>query len=368
MSVLAVGLMSGTSLDGIDAALVRIGGPADLDLVAFRTEPFDADMRAEILRVIHEGGARDLARLHVDLGGRFAAAVLRLLEAAGVGSDEIAFVAGHGQTIWHDPGRVSLQIGDPAVIAEAVGVMVVSDFRSRDVAAGGQGAPLVPIADVNLFGHPERGRALLNIGGMANVTWVPRRGVTDGVIAFDTGPGVAVVDAIVRRIAPELRFDTDGALAARGQADESVVSDWLEHPYFGAPPPKSTGRETFSESCAADILERTGGADAVATAVLLTAQAIGGALTRFLPETPSRDLVVSGGGARNPAILEALRRAIPGWPVRLFTDEFFDGDAKEAAAFAHLGWLTLEGRPGNVPSATGAAGSRVLGSITPGGT
>src|SRR5712692_8192513 len=191
--VLAVGVMSGT--------------PLDARLVAFHQDAYAAPERAQIIETIARGGARELALLHVALGERFAGAVLELLATAKVAPRDVAFVASHGQTVWHEPGRASLQLGDPAVIAERVGVRVVSDFRARDVAAGGQGAPLVPIADVLLFGHPERGRLLLNIGGMANVTFAPRRGGIDGAVAFDTGPGVAVVDAVTRQLDPAAPFD-----------------------------------------------------------------------------------------------------------------------------------------------------------------
>jgi len=183
-SCLAVGVMSGTSLDGVSTALVRLSDdPLGAQLVAFRQEPYGAAERGQIVETIARGGSKDLALLHVALGERFAGAILQLLAGSGTAPRDVSFVASHGQTIWHEPGRATLQLGDAAVIAERVGVRVVSDFRSRDVAAGGQGAPLVPLADVMLFGHPERGRLLLNVGGIANVTWVPRRGAT-------AGPGV----------------------------------------------------------------------------------------------------------------------------------------------------------------------------------
>src|SRR5205814_5690039 len=181
--------------------------------------------RGQIIEAIARGGSKDLALLHVALGERFAGAVLQLLAQAKVGPRDLAFVASHGQTIWHEPGKATLQLGDPAVIAERVGVRVVSDFRARDVAAGGQGAPLVPLADVMLFGHEARGRLLLNIGGMANVTWVPQRGVTEGALAYDTGPGVAVIDAVTRRIDPDAAFDRDGERARRGRPAQKLLEE-----------------------------------------------------------------------------------------------------------------------------------------------
>src|SRR2546426_861652 len=218
VTTVAVGVMSGTSLDGVSTALVRLSEqPLDAQLVAFRQDAYTAPERGQIIEAIARGGSRDLALLHVALGERFAGAVLQLLAQAKVAPRDLSFIGSHGQTIWHEPGRATLQLGDPAVIAERVGVRVVSDFRSRDVAAGGQGAPLVPLADVVLFGHPECGRLLLNIGGMANVTFAPRRGVTGGAVAFDTGPGVAVVDAVTRRIDPAASFDAGGERARRGK-------------------------------------------------------------------------------------------------------------------------------------------------------
>src|SRR5205823_911553 len=211
-ALLAVGVMSGTSLDGVSTALVRLtDDPLDARLVAFRQDAYAPAERGQIIDAIARGGSRDLALLHVALGERFAGAVLQLLAGAKVAPRDVAFVASHGQTVWHEPGRATLQLGDPAVIAERVGIRVVSDFRARDVAAGGQGAPLVPLADVLLFGHAERGRLLLNIGGIANVTYAPRMGMTEGALAFDTGPGVAVVDALARRLGQRRRRDGDGA-------------------------------------------------------------------------------------------------------------------------------------------------------------
>src|SRR5256884_115389 len=242
-ALLAVGVMSGTSLDGVSTALVRLtDDPLDARLVAFRQEAYAAAERGQIIDAIARGGSRDLALLHVALGERFAGAVLQLLAAAKVAPRDLAFVASHGQTVWHEPGRATLQLGDPAVIAERVGIRVVSDFRARDVAAGGEGAPLVPPADVLLVGHAGRRPPLLNIGGIANVTWVPRRGTADGALAFDTGPGVAVIDAVTRGLDPDTRFDRDGARARRGKPLRKVLEPLLADAYFAQPPPQSTGR------------------------------------------------------------------------------------------------------------------------------
>jgi len=370
--VLAVGLMSGTSLDGVSTALVRLGADPlepSATLVAFRQERYSAAERGAIIDVMARATPKDLALLHVALGERFAGAVLALLAEARVAPRDLAFVASHGQTVWHEPGRATLQLGDAAVLAERLGVRVVSDFRARDVAAGGQGAPLVPLADVMLFGHPERGRLLLNIGGMANFTWVPRRGVTDGALAFDTGPGVAVIDAVTRRIDPDAAYDVDGERARRGRPAAKVLEQLLADPYFEQGPPKSTGRERFGLDYADRLLgavRKAGGSDndAVATATVLTVETIGRAIARWGGNDAAAELVISGGGAHNPALVERLAARVQPRPVVLFDQLFFDGEAKEAVAFAFLGHQTILGRAGNLPAATGARGPRVLGSVT----
>ncbi|HXM37994.1 MAG TPA: anhydro-N-acetylmuramic acid kinase [Gemmatimonadales bacterium] len=369
--VLAVGVMSGTSLDGVSTALVRLSAPPDAPaatLVAFRQEAYTAAERGAIIDAMARGAPKELAFLHVALGERFAAAVLSLLASSKTKPGDLSFVASHGQTIWHEPGRATLQLGDAAVLAERLGVQVVSDFRARDVAAGGQGAPLVPLVDVMLFGHEQRGRWLLNIGGMANVTWVPKRGVTAGAFAFDTGPGVAVIDAVTRRVDPEATFDRDGERARRGRPVAKLLEELLADPYFAQAPPKSTGRERFGIEYAEKLLVRVrsaGGSDndAVATATALTAETIARAVAN--PPSGGGEIVMSGGGARNPALIERLAARVQPQPLVLFDELFFDGEAKEAVAFAFLGYQTLLGRPGNLAAATGARGPRVLGHITP---
>src|SRR6266571_1483068 len=361
---LAVGVMSGTSLDGISTALVRLGDGA-AELVAFRQEPYSTAERGAIIDAMARGTPKDVAFLHVALGERFAGAVLALLAQARVAPKDLSFIASHGQTIWHEPGRATFQLGDAAVLAERVGVRVVSDFRARDVAAGGQGAPLVPLADVMLFGHEQRGRWLLNIGGMANVTWVPRRGVAEGAFAFDTGPGVAVIDAITRRIDPDETYDQGGERARRGRPVAKLLDELLSDPYFAEPPTKSTGRERFGIEYADKLLARVrkaGGSDndAVATATALTAETIGRAAGRW-----GGGLGVGDSGAKNPAIIERLVTRVQPRAVVLFDQLFFDGEAKEAVAFAFLGHQTLLGKAGNLPAATGARGPRILGHITP---
>ncbi len=362
---LAVGIMSGTSLDGVDAALARFDGPTRAELVHFSSRPYSAAERRAILEAIERGETRALARLHTDLARWAAEAVEELLARARARASDLAFIAFPGQTIWHEPPAVSWQLGEAAELAERFGVRVVSNFRARDVAAGGQGAPLVPIADVLLFGSPDHPRVLLNLGGMANLTYVPRRAVEDGAFGFDTGPGVALLDAVARLVNPSLPFDRDGLLAASGRVNEPLLEGLLADPYFTRPPPKSTGREHFGAATAELIHREAPGPDGVRTAVELTARSVTAALRRWVPGAP--EVVVSGGGVRHPVLHQRLAELIggAGYPLRRFDELFFDGAAKEAVAFALLGYLTVHGQPGNLPAATGARGPRVLGQITP---
>ena len=340
---------------------------------------------------------------------------MAVLAEAGVARADVRAIGSHGQTLWHEPGHSTWQLDAPAVIAERTGLTVVSDFRVRDVAAGGQGAPLVPIADALLFGG-GRWRALQNIGGIGNVTVVPPDGTLASVRAFDTGPGCGVIDSVVRALYPGLRYDRDGEIATTGQAMRDVIEKLLLHPYFAAEPPKSTGRELFDpayverfiEMCRpsvvipanadtvvmpanadsvvipahadsvaipahadtvvipakAGIHVSASNADIVATATALTAASIADAYRRFIPE-PVEELLVSGGGAKNPALLRMLRAAVDPLPVVTFDERYFDGEAKEAVAFALLAHLHLERIPGNVMNATGARGPRILGALTP---
>jgi anhydro-N-acetylmuramic acid kinase len=363
---LAVGIMSGTSLDGVDAALVRFADPTHATLLGFVSRPYTDAERARIRDGMAGSDVRALALLHAALADWAGDAVQELLESANVLASDLALIAFPGQTIWHEPPAVSWQLGEPSVLAERFGVRVVSNFRARDCAAGGQGAPLVPMADVLLFGGLEP-RVLVNIGGMANLTYVPRRAQEEGAFAFDTGPGVALIDAIARLVDPSRAFDRDGELHAQGRPDEALLSELLRDEYFSAPPPKSTGRERFGDGYARRIHERCPGPDGVATAVELTARTLAGAIARW---TPPAEIILSGGGTHHPGLMAALHQhvqAARGTPqrIRQFGELYFDGDAKEAVAFALLGYLTLHGQPGNLPAATGASHARVLGSITP---
>lgn len=365
-ATLAVGLMSGTSLDGVDAALVRLEGPTQAMLLDFITRPYSEEEKTQIRSALAGTTPATLARLNIQLAEWAAEAVHTVLVRGNVPASELSLIAFPGQTIWHEPPVVSWQLGEPAVLAERFGVPVVSGFRARDVAAGGQGAPLVPMADVLLFGAADGPRILLNLGGMANLTYVPQKAQEDGVLAFDTGPGVAVIDATARMVDQRRAYDRDGHIAARGKTDESVLADLLADSFFAAPPPKSTGRERFGDRYAEALHARLPGADAVATAVELTARTVAGAVARWTP--PGVEVVASGGGCHHPGLMAALARHLAKdgkHPLRRFDELFFPGDAKEAVAFALLGYLTLRGQPGNLPTATGAGGPRVLGAVTP---
>jgi anhydro-N-acetylmuramic acid kinase len=386
-----IGLMSGTSLDGISACVVRFNdathdAPRTLtndarrtltndapafELLAFEVKEYNSEQREHLLRAMQSATAQEYCRLSFDMGAWLADAAAAVLMESGVPRDEVRAIGSHGQTLWHEPLHSTWQIGESAVIAERLGIDVVSDFRVRDVAAGGHGAPLVSVADALLF-SANHWRALQNIGGIGNVTVVPPGGVFEGVRAFDTGPGNAVIDGVVRMLRPELHFDRDGALARAGNAVEEVVDELLAHPYFSARPPKSTGRELFTPDYVAQLVKRCRAIrdnctdeDVIATATSLTVRSIEDAYRRFMPE-PVEEVLVSGGGSKNAALMDMLRSALAPTTVRRFDEVFFDGEAKEAVAFALLAKLFIDGQPGNVPSATGARGPRILGKLTPG--
>ena len=369
-----VGLMSGTSLDGISAAVARFipdGSRFRTELLAFHVHPYTPEQRERMLAAMRGVTAREYCRLAVEFGHWLSDAAVAALAESGIARSDIRAIGSHGQTLWHEPGHSTWQIDAPAVIAERTGLAVVSDFRVRDVAAGGQGAPLVPIADALLFAG-EGWRALQNIGGIGNVTIVPPDGTLASVRAFDTGPGNVVIDAVVRRIDASKRYDDDGRMAAIGTPIAPVIDELLAHPYFAAEPPKSTGRELFDDAYVTRVIERCRAtnphatdADVVATATALTARSIADAYRRFIPE-PITEVLLSGGGSRNGTLRTMLERELEPVAVKTFDERYFDAEAKEAVAFALLALLHLESRPGNVPTATGARGSRVLGAFTPG--
>ncbi len=330
-----LGLMSGTSLDGVSAAAVRFAdrdGRLHAELIGFIGTRYTADQRGRLMRAMTGASAAEYARLAFDLGHWLADAAIAVIAEAGVAKGEIRAIGSHGQTLWHEPPHSTWQLGESAVIAERTGLDVVADFRVADVAAGGQGAPLVPIADAMLWSADDHWRALQNIGGIGNVTVVPpslpslprgaqatkgaQRG--EGARAFDTGPGVAVIDGVVRALEPKLQYDVDGKLAGAGSPVDRVVDDLLAAPYFSAPPPKSTGRELFNDDYIHLLIDacrtaRPGAttADIVATATALTARSIADAYRRFLPE-PISEVLLSGGGARNPALTQMIEQSLKG--------------------------------------------------------
>ena len=366
------GAMSGTSADGVDVAVVRIEGRGlemSARLLGHHHVDYDAGLRSAVFAARNAGQVTlaDLGGIGRGVSLAYAGAVTAAVAAAGLSAGDVAAVAAHGQTLFHAPPN-TIQWFDPALVAAETGVAVVSDFRRADCAAGGQGAPLVPFADHILFADPLRHRALLNLGGIANVTSLPAGGTLDGLLAFDTGPGNCVSDWLVRYMFPEgPGVDVDGGLAARGKPDEAVVLRMLAGDYFKRPPPKSTdapGMVDLFTAAVADFGSRGRLPNNLATACLITAAAVGRAFRDLLPHFPD-EVIVSGGGTRNLTLMSYLRLQLPGVPVRTTDELGVPSEAKEAIAFALLGAATLDGEPANVPAATGARRRVVLGSITP---
>lgn len=375
-----VGLMSGTSTDGVDAAVVRFweesGGPR-LELLTFLTVPYEDALRRRLLDcALDQLGVADLARLNFLVGERLAEAAAAAIGAAGLSSDDIVAVGSHGHTVAHLPTAAgdmlpaaTLQIGETAVIAERLGVPVVGDFRVRDVAAGGQGAPLVPYFDYSFLRSDHLHRVALNIGGIANVTVLPQGCTPAQVTAYDIGPGNMPLDTAVRQVGPAgWECDRNGALARRGTVHDGLRRWVLAHEFLTRPAPKSCGREEFGESFVAQaraVAPGLSAADFLATLTTACGQAIGQALAALPAATPGDwEAVASGGGTRNPALMDVIRSQA-GMTVRSTDDFGIPSDAKEAMAFAFLAWETLRGRPTSLPGATGAAGPRLLGKITP---
>lgn len=365
--MIAVGLMSGTSLDGIDAALVQIvprGESYGVELLKFVTVPFEEDLHVALRNALPPNTATvpELTHLHRRLGSAFARAARQA-----AGALRVDYVASHGQTIWHDgEAHLTLQIGDPFVIREALNAAVVFDFRNADCAVGGHGAPLVPYVDALLFADEHEDRASLNIGGIANVTFLPAKGRTHDVMAFDTGPGNMLIDAFVReRTQGSMTMDRNGALASAGAIHEALLHRMLQDPYFEMRAPKSTGRERFGEQflrahagLAALSLE-----DGAATLTELTAASIAEALSQA-PAHPAR-LIASGGGVYNTELMRRLQARLPGIAVETSDAYGIPAEAKEAVAFAMLGYETLRERAANVPRVTGASRAVPLGAIAP---
>ncbi|WJW75131.1 anhydro-N-acetylmuramic acid kinase [Thiohalobacter sp. IOR34] len=369
MSELYLGLMSGTSLDAVDAVAVDLG-QAEPRLLAALSHPLPAGLRAEILALSH-GVANDavdrLGQLDHNLGICFAEAVTELCRRAGLEPDQIRAIGSHGQTLRHrpqPPAPFSLQIGDPNLIAERTGITTVADFRRRDLAAGGQGAPLVPAFHAAVFRSQEEQRVVLNIGGMANITCLPAD-PEPPVTGFDTGPGNVLIDIWIQEQRGQ-PFDRDGAWAASGRVDEALLERMLEEDFFAQPPPKSTGRELFNRAWLQRQLaqRRLAAEDVQATLTALTATSIAQAIERWARGTAR--ILLCGGGARNNELIRQLRDLLPACSIESTGRHGLEPEWVEAVAFAWLAKQTLEGRPGNLPSVTGAGHPVVLGAIYPG--
>ncbi len=379
--MLVAGVVSGTSVDAIDVALVKIAGEAfslSLEVIGFHAIEFPTGIRDEVLAVSDATVETSrISQLHFLTGRLLGEAVLEACERSGVPVDALDMVGSHGQTIYHQGERAqlggfsvssTLQIGSPALIARVLRCPVVSDFRGADIAAGGQGAPLVPFFDYAFLRHSTVNRVALNIGGIANLTAIPAGQGPESVIACDTGPGNMVVDQLVESITDgEECFDRDGRLAASGTPYEALLEELLRDPYFERVPPKSTGREAYGVDFVRRFLsQRLSPESMVATAAQFTARTVVQAIERFvLPRMPVDELVVAGGGWKNPSIMAPIRDGLPGTAVMPSEHFGVSGDEKEAAAFAVLAYETYHGRTSNLPSATGADSSVVLGSITP---
>ena len=362
--MIVAGIMSGTSLDGIDVAIIDIRGRR-WRVLEFRTTPYPRAVREAILAVSNANTHTSaIARLHFLLGELYADAV--------AGFPGVELVGCHGQTIFHESTRAkvagrrvrsTLQIGEASIIAERLGVPVVSDFRPRDIAAGGTGAPLVPFVDYFLYRHPRRNRVALNIGGIANITWIPAGAKPDEVTAFDTGPGNMVIDALAEIITGGRRkFDRNGALARRGHVRWELIENLMEDRFYRRTPPKSAGREQFGAEFVGRLrASRLPLIDLMATAAALTAATISFGIRRF--GGPADDLIASGGGVHNPAIMAYLAAFLPGVRIQTSADYGLDPDAKEAVAFAVLAYQTWRRRVSSLPSATGARHPVILGKV-----
>jgi anhydro-N-acetylmuramic acid kinase len=373
--------MSGTSMDGVDAALVEFREPAEklrVRLRAFVSSPYPRAVRERILCVA--GGkptsAGKISQLNFLLGELFAEAALKVCRRGGISPKRLAVIGSHGQTIYHQGARTleagrriasTLQIAEPAVLAEKTGVPIVTDFRTADMAAGGQGAPLVPMVDYLLLRDEREGRVALNIGGIANVTVIPAHARPDQVLGFDTGPGNMVIDALVRHFMRGRKtYDAGGRLATRGKVIEPLLARLVSLPYFQRTPPKSAGREQFGNWFVKELFlrRRARFEDLLRTATELTARTIADALGRFVfPRVKVHRVIVSGGGAHNRLLVSRLGELLPNLSVDLSDRYGLPVDAKEAIAFAVLADRTLHGLPGNLPSVTGARRAVVLGKL-----
>ena len=371
-----IGLMSGTSADGVDVALVEITGSGlttEIELIAFETIPYKPEIRGRIFDLFSVETARvdEICEMNFVLGRLFAESTLAVLEKSGVSPSEVDLIGSHGQTIHHMPSAstpATLQIGEPAVIAHETGIPTIADFRVADIAAGGEGAPLIAYPDYLLFHNPTQTIGLLNIGGIANLTVLPAGKGIEAVHASDTGPGNMILDACVEKITDgEKQYDENGDLARQGNVCKDLLDKWLSHPYLELTPPKTTGREMFGTTFADDCLQqiRTHGIsdnDGLATLTALTVESISRYYTHFIADNLPLDILyVSGGGAQNPLIMEGLAERFNPISVINVVEIGLSGDAKEAIGFAILANEAVHGNFANVPNATGATCGKVLG-------
>lgn len=375
-SKLVIGLMSGTSVDGIDACLVKINSDLSYELISSLVYEYPDNIKQKIFGLFEKNiSIEELCKMNFVLGEYFALAALEVINKSGYKLEDIDLIGSHGQTVFHYPfetyvngvsEKSTLQIGEPSVIAERTGITTIADFRPRDIAAGGHGAPLVCFADEIFFKSENIVRAVQNIGGMANVTVVGGQVET---MAFDTGPGNVLIDYATRKYFNQ-EFDKDAKIALKGNIDNNWLETLMQEEYFKLTPPKTTGRELFSSEYAERILQNApeNNYDKVATLTAFTAKSIYQAYNDFIfPTTKVDEIVIGGGGANNPRILELLAEYF-NWNVKIFTHEDFgiSNKFKEAIAFALLAYTTSQGVPNNVPSCTGAKFKRVLGKIIPG--
>lgn len=375
--------MSGTSLDGIDVAIIDITGSgfkAKINVLTSHSVPYPKSVREALFTISNTNTqTADISRLNFVLGELYAEALEETAERAEIPMSTIKLIGCHGQTIFHEGQGTqflgkkvasTFQIGESSVISERTGIDVISNFRERDMAAGGKGAPLVPYLDYMLIRHRGRGRVAVNIGGISNLTAIPPNTNTDRVIAFDTGPGNMVIDQLVTRITQGRQcYDRDGAIAAGGVIDAKLLAKLLRDKYFRAKPPKTAGREQYGSEFVSKLLDtELSTEDLIATATALTAESIALGLRNFvLPEMRVDEIFVSGGGCHNPTLMRLLKKALDPIPVMDSTEVGLDVDAKEAIAFAVMAYETANLRPSNVPNATGAKRSVVLGKMTPNG-
>ncbi|MDA1536099.1 MULTISPECIES: anhydro-N-acetylmuramic acid kinase AnmK [Bacillus] len=374
------GVMSGTSLDGIDVALVRIEGSgvdSKVKLIHFTTVPFRNDIKSEIQQAlsIENSNVQLICSLNFKLGLCFANAVKEVCKEANFSLEQLDLIGSHGQTIYHQPkpeGNMiasTLQIGEPAVIAYDTNTTVISNFRTMDMAAGGQGAPLVPYSEVILYRDPSKNRLLQNIGGISNVTVIPNQQSDQNVIAFDTGPGNMIIDEVCQRLF-QLPYDQNGEIAKQGRVVDEILTYCISHPFLKMNPPKSTGREQFGEKFASELLkrfEKHSKENILTTVTMFTANSIVHHYKKFiLPYYEIDEVILGGGGSYNSTLVEMLRNGLKDENCAIFIQEDigYSSEAKEAIAFAILANETYHRNPSNVPSATGAKKSVVLGNVT----